>query len=122
ERLAAVPGQPTLRTLSVSWPLGLIRKRHGGHQVCSPAVSVDFLARLLGLPLCRRLTHLASDPNWSPAQASLIRSLGVEPMHADGRLWMHSLPASRFGAPSGGQPCQTTNDHPSAQTPGKTTP
>src|SRR5262249_29424849 len=110
EHFAAVSGQPDLRTLSVSWPLGLIRKRHGGHQVCSPPVSVDFLARLLGLPSCRCLTHLASDPSWSPAQAELIRSLGVEPMHADDRLWMHSLPASCFGAPEGGQPCQTA-DH-----------
>src|SRR5262245_33112305 len=55
EHLSALGCTPTLRTLSVEWPLGLIRKRHGGHQVCSPAVTGDFLARLLGLPLCRRL-------------------------------------------------------------------
>src|SRR5262249_42726012 len=122
EHFAAVSSQPNLRTLSVSWPLGLIRKRPGGHQACSPSVSVDFLAHLLGLPSCRRLTHLASDPSWSPAQASLIRSLGVEPIHADGRLWTHSMPASCFGAPEGSQPRQTTNDHPGAQTPGEATP
>src|SRR5262249_46544353 len=53
EHFAAVSSQPDLRTLSVEWPLGLIRKRHGGHQVCSPCVSGDFLAHLLTLPLCR---------------------------------------------------------------------
>jgi hypothetical protein len=105
---AAVGGQPDLRTLSICWPLGLISKRHGGHRVCSPSVSGDFLAHLLSLPSCRRLTHLGSDPGWSPMQASLIRSLGVEPVHADGRLWMHSMPASCFRAPGESQPCQTT--------------
>src|SRR5262245_15586366 len=109
EHFAAVSSQPDLRTLSVEWPLGLIRKRHGGREVCSPSVSVDFLAHLLGLPSCRRLTHLASNPSWSPAQGSLIRSLGVEPMHVDGRLWMHSLPASRFRAPGDDDPCPTTD-------------
>src|SRR5262249_23312043 len=119
EHFAAVPGQPNLRTLSVEWPLGLIRKRHGGHQVCSPCVSGDFLAHLLTLPLCRRLPHLASNPSWSPAQASLIRSLGVEPVHADGRLWMHSLPAGCFRAPGDDDQCPTINDPEIAETTSK---
>jgi uncharacterized protein (TIGR02996 family) len=96
EHLAFACGPPCLRTLSIEWPLGLVRK--GGEPfACSPNVNCGFLARLLGeVPLCRRLTHLASNPDWSAEQAAFIRSVGVEPVHAVGRLWMHGLPASHF--------------------------
>jgi hypothetical protein len=67
-----------------------------------PSFGDGFLRRLLvELPLGRHLTHLAANPAWSPEQAALIRSHGVEPAHACHELWTQDLPPAAFKA--GGQ-------------------
>jgi uncharacterized protein (TIGR02996 family) len=92
-RLREMPAPPWLRTLGITWPLGMLRR--GGTERC-PAVSGDFIASLMSSPLGRALTHLASSPAWSPRQQVLIRSLGAEPACSERRPWMHALPAASF--------------------------
>jgi uncharacterized protein (TIGR02996 family) len=98
--LSFLRGSANLRTLSFEWPLGLVRKEGPDQFTCHPDVSAGFLAALLGGALSCRLTHLSSSPGWSAEQAAFIRSLGVEPVRPDCRLWMHALPATDFGLPS----------------------
>jgi uncharacterized protein (TIGR02996 family) len=93
--LAALPEDTCLRSLSWHWPLGMLARLDQPRT--TPVVSEQFLTRLLHeLPVSRHLTYLASSTAWTAEQQSLIQGLGVEPIHANQRLWMHSLPASRF--------------------------
>lgn len=97
--LAKIPEVSSLRTLSWHWPLRLLHQtdRGGEDAAPTPVVSDELITMLLReLPLGRHLTHLASIPAWSPEQARLIRSLGVEPVCADSNLWMHLLPPASF--------------------------
>jgi hypothetical protein len=95
DQLALLPEQPCLRTLTWDWPLGMLRRKDKPRT--TPAASNSFLTRLLReLPLARHLTHLASSAPWRAEQVELVRSLGIEPIHAEQKLWMHSLPASAF--------------------------
>ena len=55
--LARVPELPNLRTLTIDWPLRMLRPAEGGAR---PLVGAAFLSGLLALPLARSLTHLAS--------------------------------------------------------------
>jgi hypothetical protein len=100
--LARLPEAPCLRTLSLALPYRLVRAGgpgDAGHPCRRPAFGEAFLRQLLaGLPLTRRLTHLASDPAWSPEQAALIRALGVTPAHAATELWMYDLPPAALKA------------------------
>jgi uncharacterized protein (TIGR02996 family) len=105
--LALWPEDRCLRTLSWDWPLSLLHRHEEGQEqpVTVPAVSEPFLTRLLSeLPVGRHLTHLASLPSWSAAQANLIRSLGIEPSSAHPKLWMHARSASCFRARSSTAP------------------
>jgi hypothetical protein len=103
--LAELPESPCLRSFTFSWPLRLLRRVQEADEEpsCVPAVSADFLHRLLGeCPLGRHLSHLGSSWPFDAAQAALIRRLGVEPADARHRLWMHALPAACFRARHGG--------------------
>lgn len=96
--VARMPASPCLRSLSIRWPLGLLRPGAGcGVHKVSPTVSGDFLAELVDrTPLTRRLTHLASSPGWEEGQAEIIRSLGVEPVCPELPLWMHTRSPACF--------------------------
>jgi uncharacterized protein (TIGR02996 family) len=98
--LAQLPGSPCLRSLSVAWPMALLRRqgRSSKGSVC-PSVSHGFLTTLLEkLPVGRHLTHLGSTHRFSKRQAQLIRQRGIEPLHSWDRLWMHRLPSTVFRA------------------------
>jgi uncharacterized protein (TIGR02996 family) len=99
EVLAQVPGSPALRTLSVRWPFGLLRRPAGPDEPATPAIDLAFLEGLAGLPLARHLSHFGSTPALSPGQADTLRRHGIEPIHATERLWMHALPAASFRKP-----------------------
>lgn len=99
--LASLPEDPCLRTLSFDWPLGMLQRLETVQVQSStvPTVSNTFLSRLLQeLPLTRHLTHLASFPAWTSEQSALIRSLDIEPINKDQKLWMHAMPAMGFVA------------------------
>jgi hypothetical protein len=89
---------PECRSLTFAWPLRLLASTGSdGQQIRTPAVSVGFLRRLLmDCPLGWHLTHLASSWPFSVEQASVIRCLGVEPIHAEHSLWMHDVPSDCF--------------------------
>jgi uncharacterized protein (TIGR02996 family) len=98
ERLAWLPESACLRTLSFSWPLGLLRHPEGlAHAV--PAQGEAVLEQLLSSPLGRHLSHLGSDFPFTSTQEALIRSRGVEPVHAPQRWWMHRLDPRLFRKP-----------------------
>jgi hypothetical protein len=97
--LAGLAESPRLRTLSFAWPLRLLSHQGEGIEPGqpAPAVSQDFLEQLLsGLSLGRHLSHLGSDFPFSQKQAVLVRSLGVAPVHAEQRWWMHHLDPRLF--------------------------
>ena len=100
DALARLGEKPSLRTLTIDWPLRRlhhVRTAEAGGPSCSPAVSEGFLRRLLvDCPIGRNLTHLGSCWAYNPEQASVIRCLAVEPVHAEQPKWMHALPPSRF--------------------------
>jgi hypothetical protein len=99
EALGQIPQSVCLRTLSIDWPLPLMGWQESGEEGprAVPRASEAFLTRLLGqCPVGRHLTHLGSSASLSARQARLVRGLGVEPMDAQDRLWMHSLPPARF--------------------------
>jgi uncharacterized protein (TIGR02996 family) len=96
--LIGLPESACLRTLSFSWPLGLLHHPEGlAHAV--PALGEDFLEQLLSCPLGRHLSHLGSDFPFASAQEALIRSRGVEPVHAPQPWWMHRLDPRLFHKP-----------------------
>jgi hypothetical protein len=64
--------------------------------VVTAAVSHAFLERLTDLPPARHLTHFGSVPALSPTQGSSLRELGIEPVDAEQRLWMHALHPALF--------------------------
>ncbi len=96
EELARLPASPFLRTLSFRWPLAMLGRGEAPDRGRTPAVSTDFLIRLLGLLLSRSLTHLASTTPFTDLQQEVVRRLGVEPVHAARPLWMFDLPPSCF--------------------------
>jgi uncharacterized protein (TIGR02996 family) len=101
EMLAKLPESGCLRTLSIHWPLAMLRRPDGeGERPLSEAAVGDgFLAALLGeVPLGRHLTHLGTSRPFGIARTALIRGFGVEPVHAQDRLWMHRLPPAAFRA------------------------
>jgi hypothetical protein len=103
EALAQLPESACLRSLSIHWPIALLRRPEGdGTARTLAAVSEDFLAALLGSPLCRHLTHLGSSRPFVVEKACLIRGFGIEPIHGEDRLWMHRLPPRVFQAKSAG--------------------
>jgi hypothetical protein len=102
EHLARLPESACRRTLSFSWPLGLLRHPEGlAHAV--PALGEDFLEQLLSSPLGRHLSHLGSDFPFTSAQEALIRSRDVEPVHAPQRWWMHRQDPHLFRKPDSSQ-------------------
>ena len=101
EMLGGLPEAPCLRSLSIHWPLALIRRPDGdgdrGPSVA--AVSEGFLAALLGdLAVGRHLTHLGTSRPFGSGQLQLVRGLGVEPVVVQDRLWMHRLTPTAFRA------------------------
>ena len=101
EMLGRLPESACLRTLSIHWPLAMLRRPEGGgdRPLSETTVSGAFLASLLGeLPLGKHLTHLGTSRPFGVEQAQVIRHFGVVPVHAQPRLWMHSQPPSVFRA------------------------
>jgi uncharacterized protein (TIGR02996 family) len=101
EMLARLPESACLRSLSTHWPLALLGRPEGvGDPLLSEAVVGEgFLAALLGeLPLGRHLTHLGTSRPFGVARTEVIRRFGIEPIHAQDRLWMHRLPPVAFRA------------------------
>jgi uncharacterized protein (TIGR02996 family) len=99
QELARLPASPCLRTLTLGWPMRLLRRSgvdEQGRPRCTPAASTAFLRRLLDVPLGLHLTHLASSWPFDDEQAEAVRGCGVEPAHAPHALWAHDLPASCF--------------------------
>jgi uncharacterized protein (TIGR02996 family) len=98
DELARAPESLCLRSLSIVWPLRLLRSAEAdGQESPTPAVSLSCLRRLLAeCPLARSLLSLASSWPFSDEQASVISSLGVEPVHAAHSLWMHDVSPGRF--------------------------
>ncbi len=94
DELGRLPELPCLRTLTFGWPLRMLLWPLGEGAPCVPAVSDDFLRRLLGCPFARRLNHLGSAFPFSEGQAEVVRGLGVEPVHARQADWPHDLPHS----------------------------
>jgi uncharacterized protein (TIGR02996 family) len=98
--LARLEETPSLRSLTIDWPLRLLQHVEAGESgtpSCTPAVSEGFLRRLLlECPIGRHLTHLASCWAFNADQAIVIRGLGVEPVHAEQPQWMHAVPPIRF--------------------------
>ena len=104
--LARLPESACLRSLSVNWPLAMLRRPGGeGERAPSwPTASELFLATLLHqLPVGKHLTHLGTSRPFGVEQAEVIRDFGVVPALAQDRLWMHRLPPSAFRA-SGAAP------------------
>jgi hypothetical protein len=93
--LARIPELPNLRTLTIGWPLRLLKPAGGGAR---PLVGQAFLRALLALPLAARLTHLASSWPFDDEQAGAVRERGVEPAHARHGLWTHDVPPDEFRA------------------------
>jgi uncharacterized protein (TIGR02996 family) len=91
--LGAAPSCPCLRTLTVHWAPGMGRRTDQGHFVNLPE---DFCARLVSLPLCRRLTHLGSLFAFTDGQAAVLRAADVEPVLARQPHWPHVLPPNAF--------------------------
>lgn len=101
EMLAMLPESGCLRSLSIHWPLALLHRPAGvgDPQLSEAAVGEGFLAALLGeLALGRHLTHLGTSRPFGVEQTQAIRRFGVEPVHAQDRLWMHRLPPVAFRA------------------------
>ena len=103
EMLAGLPESACLRSLSIHWPLALLRRPDGDGDsergLSVAAVSEGFLATLLGeLPVGRHLTHLGTSRPFGTHQNQLVRDLGVEPVDVQDRLWMHRLPPTAFRA------------------------
>ena len=101
EMLARLPESECLRSLSVHWPLTLLRRPEceGERPLSVAAVGEGFLAKLLcALPVGRHLTHLGTSRPFGDGQAQVIRSFGVVPVHAQDRLWMHRQPPAVFRA------------------------
>jgi uncharacterized protein (TIGR02996 family) len=97
EALAQLPESPFLRSLSIHWPIALLERPEGdGTAGTVAAVSDGFLSGLLAAPLCWHLSHLGSSRPFRREMDCLIRGLGVEPVHAEQRLWMHHLPPAVF--------------------------
>lgn len=99
ETLAGLPESACLRSLSIHWPLALLRRPDGDGErgLSIAAVREGFLAALLGeLPVGRHLTHLGTSRPFGIGQARLVRALGVEPIDVQDRLWMHRLPPTAF--------------------------
>jgi len=100
EELAGIAESPYLRSITLDWPPGLLREQVTPGQrrfSCTPVVTDGFLGSLLAeCPLGRHLTHLGSSWPFANEQAGLIRQLGVEPVHAQDRLWMHDVAPSCF--------------------------
>lgn len=100
EILAQFPESPCLRSLSIHWPLGLLRRPDGdGEQrpLSVATASKGFLAALLGeLPLGRHLTHLGTSRPFGVGQTQVIRSACVESVLVQDRLWMHRRPPTVF--------------------------
>ncbi len=96
DELSRLPELPCLRALTFGWPLRMLLWPVGEGAPCVPAVSDDFLRRLLGCPFARRLTHLGSAFPFSEGQAEVVRRLGVEPFHARQADWPHDQPPSSF--------------------------
>jgi uncharacterized protein (TIGR02996 family) len=93
--LARVPEMPNLRSLTIDWPLRMLRPAEGGAR---PVVSGAFLSGLLALPLSTHLTHLASSWPFDSEQAEVVRRAGVRPAHARHALWMHEVDPQEFRA------------------------
>jgi len=101
QMLARLPESACLRSLGIHWPLALLGRPKGvGDPLLSEAVvSERFLEGLLGeLALGRYLTHLGTSRPFGVARTGVIRGCGVEPVHAQDRLWMHRLPPGAFRA------------------------
>ena len=101
ELLAGLPESACLRTLSIHWPLALLRRPGGGAErpLSVATASGAFLASLLGaLPVGRHLTHLGTSRPFGVEQSWVIRHFGVVPVLAQDRLWMHRQPPSAFQA------------------------
>jgi uncharacterized protein (TIGR02996 family) len=99
ELLAGLPESACLRTLSIHWPMAMLRRPGGGEErpLSEATAGEAFLASLLGeLPLGKHLTHLGTSRPFGVEQAQVIRGFGVVPVHAQDRLWMHRQPPSAF--------------------------
>jgi hypothetical protein len=89
DNLARLPESACLRSLTFSWPLGLLRHPGGG---AVPAVNERFLERLLHCPLGRHLLYLGSDFAFTSQQCAVVRAAGVVPVHALRPFWVLALP------------------------------
>ena len=101
EMLARLPESVCLRTLSIHWPLAMLRRPGGDGQrpMSEATVGEAFLVSLLGkLPLGKHLTHLGTSRPFGGGQIQVLRNFGVLPVHAQDRLWMHRQPPSAFRA------------------------
>jgi uncharacterized protein (TIGR02996 family) len=88
DHLAQFPESACWRSLTFSWPLGLLRHPRG----CAvPAVSEGFLEQLLRCPLGRHLLYLGSDFAFSAQQCAVVRAGGVVPLHAVRPFWVVGL-------------------------------
>jgi len=100
EELAGIVESPYLRSITIAWPPQLLREHVTQGQrgfSCTPVVTDGFLRSLLTeCPLGRHLTHLGSSWPFANEQAGMIRHIGVEPVHAQHRLWMHTVAPSCF--------------------------
>jgi hypothetical protein len=103
-----LPESSCLRSVTFDWPLGMLRCLHPAGQgpYTVPTASERFLHRLVReCPLGKSLSHLGSSPAFSVEQAGLLRGLGLEPVDARERPWMHGLSPSCFkGAPASTPP------------------
>jgi hypothetical protein len=88
DNLAQLPESACWRSLSFSWPLGLLRYPSGS---AVPAVSESFLERLLKCPLGRHLLYLGSDFAFTPQQCAVVRAAGVLPVPALRPFWVLGL-------------------------------
>ena len=101
QMLERLPESACLRSLGIHWPLALLRRPEdvGDPLSSEAAVGEGFLAALLGeSALGRHLTHLGTSRPFGVARTGVIRRCGVEPVHAQDRLWMHRLPPVAFRA------------------------
>ena len=99
--LGRLPESACLRSLSIHWPLAMLRRPGGeGERALSQATASElFLATLLRqLPVGKHLTHLGTSRPFGFEQTQVIRNFGVVPVHAQDRLWMHRQPPSVFRA------------------------
>jgi uncharacterized protein (TIGR02996 family) len=96
--LERLPEQSCLRTLTLGWPLLLLRRiSQGGESLLVPAVGNSFLSGLVRrCRVGRHLSHLASSVPFAAEQDRLLRELGIEPVASRNRLWMHQIPPSCF--------------------------